>query len=410
MRWCANLRPFAALAGLALIAACSSNASHGGASDAGTITIGIDLPLSGADASTGIPTQNGAVLAIEQANRKGLPGGFKLAYTSLDDAVQGVHDPAQGAQNIKTFIADPSVLAVLGPYNSNVAKAEVPLTNDAGLAQISPATTSTALTKGPDAVKLRATHPDTIAYFRDNATDDHQGVAVARVAHGLNLRRVFVIDDDETYGTGLAAVFVQEFQRLGGTVLGHEHLTRGQQDFKALLTKVQSAHPDFVFFAGTTASGGGLLRRQMGDSGMQTLPFFGGDGIGDDEFLHSAGAMANGTYYTVAAPNSERIPGSKAFLAAYQQRFKTPVGPYSATAYAAAQIAIGAIEKAIVANGNKMPTRAAVLANVAATKAFATPLGPVSFDKNGDTTSPYLSVYDIKGDRPVFVNQIDVSK
>jgi branched-chain amino acid transport system substrate-binding protein len=404
------LRPFAAVAGLALFAACSGNGSHSASGGAGTVTIGIDLPLSGADASTGIPTQNGAVLAIEQANKRGLPGKFQLAYSSLDDAVQGVHDPAQGAQNIKTFIADASVLAVLGPYNSNVAKAEIPLTNDAGLAQISPATTSTALTKGPDAARLRTTHPGTIAYFRDCATDDRQGAAVARVAHGIGLRRVFVVDDDETYGTGLATVFVDEFTRLGGTVLGHEHLTRGQQDFKALLTKAQSAHPDFIFFAGTTASGGGLLRRQMGDAGMQAVPFFGGDGIGDAEFLHSAGAMANGTYYTVAAPNTERLPAAKAFLAAYQERFKSPIGPYSATAYAAAEIAIAAIEKAIAANGNKMPDRAAVLANVTATKQFPSPVGPITFNKDGDTTSPILSVYEVRNGQPVFINQIDVTK
>ena len=83
--------------------------------------------MSGADASIGIPTQNGAVLAIEQANKNGFAGGaFKLEASLLDDAVQGVHDPAAGAQNVKTFIADSAVLAMIGPFNSNVAKSRDP--------------------------------------------------------------------------------------------------------------------------------------------------------------------------------------------------------------------------------------------------------------------------------------------
>lgn len=373
-----------------------------------TIKIGIDLPVSGADASTGIPTQNGAVLAIEEANAKGLPGGFKLAADTLDDAVQGVHDPAQGAQNTKSFIADSSVLAMIGPFNSNVAKAEIPLTNDAGLVQIGPSNTSTGLTKGSDAAKLRTTHPDVNSYFRVSTTDDNQGLAGARFARKLGFQHAFIIDDDETYGKGLADVFELQFKALGGTVLGHEHITRGQQDFKALLTKANSLHPDFVFFGGTTASGGGLLRKQMGDVGMTHVPYVGGDGIADAEFLRTAGDMANGSYFTVAAPETSKLPSAKQFLAAYQERWKSDVGPYSANAFTAANIEIAAIEKALRENGGKMPARADVLKNVAATKNFASPIGDVGFDAAGDTTVPILTVYEVRGGKRTFVNQINV--
>ena len=408
---------FAATFGLVVLSGCAtgstaqsqssgSPSARGGSGQA--IKIGIDLPVSGADASTGIPTQNGAVLAIEQANAHGLPGGFTLSALTLDDAVQGVHDPAQGAQNVKTFISDPSVVAMIGPFNSNVAKAEIPLTNDAGLAQVSPANTSTGLTKGDDAAKLRTSHPDVNAYFRVSATDDRQGAAGARFARALGFRSAFVIDDDETYGKGLADVFAQQFVSLGGTVLGHEHLTKGQQDFKALLTKARSVRPDMVFYGGTTASGGGLLRRQMGDAGMAATPFVGGDGIADAEFLHSAGTLANGSYFTVAAPEASKLPAARAFLREYEARWKAPVGPYSANAYAVARLEIAAIEKAIVDGGGKPPTRAAVLRNVAATSHFASPIGPIGFDRNGDTTDPILTVYGVKGGRFVFVNQIDL--
>ena len=108
--------------------ACSSTFHHVGierrsrGGSGGTIKIGVDLPVSGADAAIGVPTQNGAVLAIEQANKNGFTGGtFKLEASLLDDAVQGKHDPAAGAQNVKTFIADSSVMAMVGQFNSNVA-------------------------------------------------------------------------------------------------------------------------------------------------------------------------------------------------------------------------------------------------------------------------------------------------
>jgi branched-chain amino acid transport system substrate-binding protein len=386
----------------ALIIGCTTAPSPKSA----VIKIGIDFPVSGADASTGIPTQNGAVMAIEEANAAGLPGGFSLAATTMDDAVQGVHDPAQGAQNVKTLISDSSVLAVIGPYNSNVAKAEIPLTNDAGLAQISPATTHTGLTQAEEAAQLRTAHPNRIAYFRVCTTNQHQGEVIARLARRIGYRRSFDIDDDETYGKGLADVFEQQFSALGGTLLGHEHLTKGQQDFKALLTKARSRRPDMVFFGGTTASGGGVLRKQMGDAGLARMPFFGGDGISDSQFIVDAGAVADGTYYTVAAADASKLPTARKFIAAYKRRWKSDVGPYSANAFAAAQVAIAAIERAIREAGGKMPTRAAVLSNVAATKNLDTPIGKVAFDKNGDTTNPILSAYEIKGGNPSFVTQL----
>ena len=257
------LRPSRGLQQLVLDALASA------ARSGGTIKIGVDLPVSGADASIGIPTQNGAVLAVEEANKNGFAGGkFKLETSLLDDAVQGKHDPNAGAQNVKTFIADDAVLAMVGPFNSNVAKAEIPLTNDAGLAQISPSNTNDGLTVGDDAKKLRTAHPDTNAYFRVCTRDTKQGQTLAQVAaQRLGFKKAFIIDDNETYGKGLADVFDAQYRQLGGTVLGHEHITANQHDFKALLTKIKSQNPDVVFFGGNTSTGGGLIRRQMADVG-----------------------------------------------------------------------------------------------------------------------------------------------
>ncbi len=400
----------------AMLAACtssstssqSSSTSAPAGSNGTVIKIGVELPLSGGDAANGIPTNNGVLLAVEEANKAGVPGGFTFADDSLDDAVQGAHDPAQGAQNTKNFISDSAVLAMVGPFNSNVAKAEIPLTNDAELAEISPSNTNPGLTLGDDAKKLRTSHPDIDSYFRVCTTDDKQGAAGAQFARKLGFKKVFIVDDNETYGKGLADVFDAAFRKAGGSVLGHEHLTKNQQDFKALLTKAHSLGPDFIYYGGTTVTGGGLLRKQMADAGMGSIPYVGGDGISDDTFLKQAGSMANNSYYTVAAPEASKLASAKGFIAAYKAKFKSDVGPYSANAYTAAKIEIAAILKALQADGNKLPTRAEVRKNVAATKNFVSPIGNVGFDANGDTTAPILSIYKISGGKAQFVDQINL--
>ncbi|MEA2663345.1 MAG: branched-chain amino acid transport system substrate-binding protein [Candidatus Eremiobacteraeota bacterium] len=400
----------AVAAAFGIIASSTLGVSTPAMAAGNVVKIGVDMPVSGADATNGIPTRNGVILALEEINaNKALNGGLKFEMSALDDAVQGVHDPAQGAQNIKTFIADSSVLGIVGPFNSNVAKAEIPLTNDAGLVQISASVTNPGLTKGEDAKKLRTSHPDVNTFFRVCTTDDRQGAAGAQFARKYSLKKAFIIDDNETYGKGLADVFEESFKKGGGAVLGHEHITKGQQDFKALLTKVHSSSPDMIFYGGTTASGGGLLRKQMSDVGMKDIKFFGGDGISDEEFVKETGDMANGAYYTVAAPETSKLATAKAFNAAFAKKFKTNPGPYSANAYAATQIIVAAVVKASKANGGKVPTRAEVVKNVAATTNFDTPIGKVGFDKNGDTTAPILSLYEIKGGKPNFVQQVQIS-
>jgi branched-chain amino acid transport system substrate-binding protein len=420
MRFSPLSRTAGAAALAAALAACSNTSSTAtstttttASSDASapagaqTIKIGVDFPLSGQDAAVGRPSANGAILAVEEADKAGFAGGkYVLSAVVLDDTVQGKHDPAAGAQNVKTFISDPAVLAMVGPYNSNVAKAEIPLTNDAGLAQISPSNTNDGLTTGDDAKKLRTAHPDVNAYFRVCTRDSRQGLALAQFARKLGWNKMYVIDDNETYGKGLADVFDPSFRKLGGAVLGHDHITANQQDFKALLTKAKALHPDAIFYGGDVSTGGALLREQMADVGMAQTPFMGGDGIGTSEFLKVAGPMANNTYYSIAAPDAAKLPSATAFVAAYRKRFGTDIGAYSANSYAATKIEIAAIAKAIQQNGGKMPTRADVLKNVAATSGFGSPIGTIGFDADGDTTAPILTLKKVQNGQPATYDQL----
>src|SRR5437899_2146251 len=115
----------------------------GGTSSKGTIDIGSDLPTSGADASSGLPTQYGAAFAVSQ---KGTVKGFTLHFVPYDDAVNGKHEPRRGAQNVQQMISDTKLLGMVGPFNSGVAAAEIPVANQAPLALISPSNTNECLT------------------------------------------------------------------------------------------------------------------------------------------------------------------------------------------------------------------------------------------------------------------------
>src|ERR1700716_1874112 len=227
------------LAGLAVasvaLAACGTSGGTG-QTIKGTIKIGIDLPVSFSDASDGQPTQNGAKLAIKQAAKvcgasSHTDACFTLTAWALDDATAalGGHDPAQGAANVRQFVADSTVPGRVGPFNSSVAKAEIPINNQVNLTMISPANTNECLTQAPadGHCKVSGTETkDTLRptgknnYFRVCTTDLIQGPAAADFAYNkLGKKKVFVLNDQQTYGLGIAKNFAAQFTKDGGTVL-----------------------------------------------------------------------------------------------------------------------------------------------------------------------------------------------
>ncbi len=356
------------------------------------VKIGVDLPLSGGEAPNGIPTLNGIKLALAQIS---VPG-YEVELVIEDDAVNGVHDPQQGARNMTDLVNDPSVFAVVGPFNSNVAKAEIPISNAAGLMQCSPSNTNPALTKpwvGSSPADLRPVNPDLISYVRVSTTDDWQGAAAARLAFSsLKAHTAYVVDDGETYGRGIADSFIRAFKSLGGRVVARNHAGLQVKDYTKLLLAAKATHPQFVYFGGVTATGGGLLRKQMVTVGMGGVPFGGPDGISDGSasvrgsFLSIAGPKGDrNTYMTVAATHD--IPNRDALANAYRTAFGSTPGDYTAAAYACTQVFLDAL----AAVG---PDRAAVRAYVADTShTYDTVIGPVGFDRNGDTTHPIVSEY-----------------
>ncbi len=420
----------AALAVTSVALAACGGSSTGGQSIKGTIKIGIELPVSFGDASDGQPTQNGAKLAIKQAGKvcgasSHTDACFTLAPWALDDATAalGGHDPAQGAANVRQFVADNTVLGMVGPFNSSVAKAEIPINNQVNLAMISPANTNECLTQTPadghckvSGQELRSTLRPTGKnnYFRVCTTDLIQGPAAADFAYNkLGKKKVFVLNDQQTYGLGIAQNFAKQFAKDGGTVLNSDlggFDPTSVKDFHNLLSRASSQGADVIFFGGTTATGGAQIRKQM--KGILNVPYVAGDGISGNEFAKQAADNANESYFTVAGPYPQKLSTAQTFNAAYKAEYKEDVGAYSAQAYDAANIIIGAIGKAIDDAGGSMPTRDQVTAQVAKTSNYKGVIGTTTFDANGDTTLKIITVYkwtsatDTGG---TFVDQVTVS-
>ncbi len=389
---------FARVGVVVAAAAIVVSACGGGSSSSGekTIKVGISLPLSGSALASAGPARDGALLALKEAKID----GYKIEPVVLDHAVNGVHDPQQGAKDMTTLAADAGVVGVVGPFNSSVAKVQIPISNEAGLLQCSPANTNPDLTKGAAGLELRAKQPDKINYVRVATTDDIQGPAVAQYGvNKLGLKNVAIIDDTETYGKGIADAFAAEWEKLGGKVVGREGAPKGTTDYTAILTKFKEQNPDAVFYGGVTATGGGLVRKQMPQVGLGELAYLGGDGIQDGpgteknagSFINIAGDAAANSYSSVAA--IAEYPGKEDFNTKYKAEYKVDAGAYSASGYACAQIVLDAI-KAAAAKGDV--TREAVrAAGVDPNTTHETVLGPVKFDAVGDTNQKIISLYKV---------------
>jgi branched-chain amino acid transport system substrate-binding protein len=369
------------------------------------IKVGIELPMTGGEAPNGVPTANGVQLALSQLS---VPG-YTITIAQKDDALNGKHDPQTGAANMQALVNDPSVMFVVGPYNSNVAQAEIPVSNSGGLMQCSPANTNPGLTKtwgGVDPKTLRPTNPDKIAYVRVATTDDLQGAGGADIAFNTaKAKKAYVADDTQTYGKGIADVFEQTFTKFGGTVAKHDGIPDTTTDFTSYVTALKGMGVDYVYYGGVTTSGIGIFRSQMASQGLGNIPLGGGDGINDGSVATASSYLNIATpdgdansYSTVAGPHdisSDATPTQSDFAAAYKAKFSTDPGSYSAAAYACTQVFLQALQAVgASAGGDMAKLREAVRAYVAdSSHAYNTALGKFNFDANGDTTQKIVSYY-----------------
>ena len=400
---------FSACSSTPATAAPGTSTAPGGSSSAvtpgawcvgGTVKIGTELPMSGGETANGVPTANGVKLLIAQVNAAGGVLGCKLDINVQDDALNGVHDPQTGAKNMQTLVADAAVMGEVGPFNSGVAEAEIPISNGAGLLMCSPANTANAVTQPPDGDTFRKTNPTKISYIRTATPDSIQGPSAADYLYkDLGKTSVYIIDDTETFGVGVGNTFQAEFTKLGGKVVKRDSAPKSTTDYTPLFTAAAALNPQGVYLAGTTPTGMGLaLKQGRTVSGLETIPFVGPDGVADlgpggtqGATITIAGAAAANVYGTVGAAHDLT---DATFVPAYTAMFNGAPGAYSAAAYACAQIIVASLTKAAATATDLASAREGVRANaVNSANTFTTALGSLSFDKYGDNTKPFISFY-----------------
>jgi len=377
------------------------------AAPAAEIIIASDLPTSGADASSGLPTQNGAAFAVSQTPTY---KGIKITFKPFDDTVNGVHDPQKGAQNVQQMLSDPKVLAMVGPFNSNVARAEIPIANGGPLAMMSPSNTNECLTQlfaycDPKPAALRPSGKNN--YFRIAAPDTVQGPAMADyIIKTLKLTKVAVFSDNETFGKGVADNFVKRLTSTGGTLTNRSDFDmKTTSDFKAFINAAKAAGAQAIYAGATSATKACIVRSQM--AGILDVPFTGPDGIGDDQCLKDAGANTANMFFTNAAGDAAQNPDAAATVAAFKVAYPkaSDLGAYTFPAYDCALILVDAVKRAIDANGGKVPTRQQVVDAVQATSGLKGTVGTYAFDANGDPKSATMAFWFTKGTPAVWTFQ-----
>ena len=392
------------------VAACggSDNGGGGGGGGGSTVDVYSSLPLQGASKDQTAAMVNGIKLALSQANGKA--GDLTVKYTSLDDstAQAGNWDPGQTAQNARKVAQDSKAVYYIGEFNSGASAISIPILNQAGVPQVSPANTYPGLTtnepgteKGePD--KYYPTQKRT--YLRIVPRDKIQSAALITQMKQDGCKKVAVANDKETYGGGLARIFVQQSKDQGLNVTGNDAIDKSASNYRAYASKVKGAGADCFLFSGVTANGAVQLYKDVG-AAVPNAKLYGPDGVCESGFTNpkKKGIPATlGKRFTcsVATLDLKSIPGGREFVDAYSKRYgDNNPDPYAIYGYEAMKLGLDTIKGL----GDKGSDKSAVLDALFATKNRKSVLGTYSFDKNGDTSLTDYGIYKVGTDgNPTF--------
>jgi len=363
------------------------------------IRIVSSLPLTGSSRVQSETMVMGIKMALEEANYRA--GPFTIEYSSWDDASAqaGTWDPAKEKENASRASADPDVMVYIGTYNSGAAKISIPIVNQADLVMVSPANTYSGLTKAglgergePDIY-----YPNGIrSYCRVVPADDLQGLAGAWWAKELGASKVYILDDKELYGRGLARVFEAAARQLDLEIVGQEGIDYKAQDFRAVVNKVRASGAELVYFGGITQNGAGKLVKDLRGGGYEGY-FMSPDGTKEEAFLRSAGPASEGCLVTLGGLPPEQM-GEKAqqWYRNYREKYGSEPEAYAIYSYEATKVALAGIAKAGVKDRKKI--RQAIME----TRDYEGLLGTWSFDEQGDTTLTSMSGYEVKNGEFVF--------
>jgi branched-chain amino acid transport system substrate-binding protein len=343
------------------------------------IKIGHVGPTSGAIAHLGKDNENGARMAIDELNAKGVTiGGKKAKFELLAEDDAG--DPKQGTAAAQKLV-DSKVNGVIGHLNSGTSIPASKVYSDAGIPQISPSATNPKFTRQG----FKTT-------FRVVADDVHLGGTLGRYAvTELKGKTIAVIDDRTAYGQGVADEFEKGVKEKGGAIAKREFTNDKATDFTAILTSIKSAKPDVVFYGGMDAVAGPMIR-QMKQLGI-TAKFMGGDGICSGELPKlAAGAMADGQVVCAEAggvEGTQKVAMEK-FKVDFKKKFNADVQIYAPYVYDATMVMVDAMVKA----GSADP--AAYLPALAKTSGYKGVTGTIAFDDKGDIKNGALTLFTYK--------------
>jgi branched-chain amino acid transport system substrate-binding protein len=404
------------IASVLMIVGCGGGAGGGGGGEGGGATAKIvsDLPMQGANRAQTITMVNAIRLALEQ--RGGKAGDVKIEYEVLDDATaqSGQWDAAKCAENAQQAAQDEEIIGWIGPFNSGCAAVEIPILNEAGLGMISPANTYIGLTKpGGEPDEPEKYYPTGERnYARVIVADDKQGKAGVALLADEGWESVYILDDKETYGKGLADQFQQAAEDQGIEVVGREGIDGSASNYRSLMNKIAQANPDAIYFGGIIENNAAQLIKDKVGAGMsnEAVAFIGPDGIFVDTLISQAGDAAEGIYVTFGGlPESELSEEGQKFVETYEKKYDDAIQPYTAYAYEAANVMLDAIERASEEAGG-VPDREAVVQQIFATEDYHGALGTWSFDEDGDTTLTELSVQTVENGKFELDRVLDVSE
>jgi len=419
-----RIHAIAALAAVALAAAgCSSSNSStaaGGSSSAGasgsTVDIYSSLPMQGASSAQTIPLVNGIKLALAQAGNKA--GQWTVNYQVLDDstAAAGKWDPGQTAANARKVASDSKAVFYIGEFNSGASEVSIPILNEAGIPQVSPANTYVGLTTNlpgsapGEPQKYYPTGKRT--YLRIVPIDSIQAAADLMAMHNAGCTKVAVANDKEAYGAGLATLLELEKGYYGVTIVSNTGIDPTAPNFRSYASTISGQGANCFFFAGIVSNGAVQITKDV-HSAIPAAKIFGGDGVCTDSYTAASkggvpAAIDPLIECTVATQDLAAYPGGKDFLAAYKAKYGvSSPDPYAIYGYAVMQLALDTI-KNLGAKGND---RSAILAALFADTSVQSVLGTYGFDKNGDTTLKSYGLYKVASNgEPVFFQTLTPTK
>lgn len=380
------------VAALALVAA-----GCGGGGGGKTLKIVSDLPLQGSDRVQTEQMNEAIKFVLEQAGNKA--GDYTIEFEAFDDATAaaGKWDEAKCAENARTYVDDESIVGVIGTYNSGCAAIIIPILNEVPLAMVSPANTYAGLTHsapGTEAGEPDKYYPSgTRNYVRVVASDDFQGkVGAAFMKDDLGVTKVFILDDKELYGKGVADAFESAAKEIGLEVVGHEGWDKDAPNYTALMTKIKATGADGIYIGGVSTNNGGQLMKDkvavLGDN--EKVKVLVSDGFVLSSLFDEAGAdNVNGAYGTAPTQPPDKLTGAGAeFISAFKDKIgaDTNIEVYTIYAAAAAQVLLDAIARS---DGS----REDIVAKLMETSLSDSVVGPLSFNENGDPSAGTESVY-----------------